>query len=133
MSQINFNAAEVELKSNFEPVPPGTYQVMIIGAEVKNTKAGSGKYLALEYTLINNAEHDGRKIFDRIVFEHSNPTVVRIGREQLKKLCVAVGYGDSYVDDTAVFIGQSIAIKVVIEAGRDGYQPDNRVVNYFPY
>ncbi len=49
MSNFTFNAAEVAVTNSFDPIPAGTYQVMITGAEVKNTKAGGGSYLSLEY------------------------------------------------------------------------------------
>ena len=134
MSEFTFNPAEVEVTTNtYDPIPPGTYLVMITSAAVKSTRSGKGRYLLLVYSLKNNPEYNGRKIFERFVFQGTSEESMRIAREQLKNLCVAVGLGNSVIDNPSVFVGYSLAIKIIIEEGTEGYRADNKVVSHYPY
>ena len=50
MSLLNttFNVTELPVSENsFDPLPAGWYQVNIKGAELKDTKAGTGQYIAV--------------------------------------------------------------------------------------
>ena len=41
--------------NNFEPLPEGWYNSTITGAEIKPTKAGDGKYIAVKYAITGPA------------------------------------------------------------------------------
>ena len=40
MAQLNFNAAEVEPQTSFDPIPAGWYKAMITESEFKTTRNG---------------------------------------------------------------------------------------------
>jgi len=131
-NSISFDASTVP--NDFETVPAGTYRAMITSAQVKRTKAGNGAYLGLVFTLCNNDEYEGRKIYHMITFDHPNPDTVRIAKEHLKKLCVAIGSGNALIDDPEVFVGHTIAIKVIVKGNEDSdIGLKNSVQHYFPF
>lgn len=83
---MNFVASEVE-ESEFELLEAGEYTVTILGSEVKDTKAGTGRILKLEYKVGDT----NRKYFDQINFMNQNETAQKIGQQTLKKIAEAVG------------------------------------------
>lgn len=91
MSNLNFNAAEVEPQSEFTTLPAGEYMVMITGSEVKPTKNGTGQYLQTTLQVIDG-HYKNRLIFDRINIQNANPTAQEIGQRALSALCHAVGH-----------------------------------------
>jgi len=134
MSEFTFNPAEVEVtKKTYDPIPPGTYLVMITSAAVKSSRSGEGRYLLIVYSLKNNPEYNGRKVFERFFFQGTSEESMRISREQLKNLCVAIGLGNSVIDNPSMFIGYSLAIKIIIDEAKSGYKADNKVVSHYPY
>ncbi len=90
MSNLNFNAAEVEPQAEFTPLPAGEYLVMATDSEVKQTKNGQGHYLQLTLQVIDG-HYKNRLVFDRINIQNANPTAQEIGQRALSALCHAVG------------------------------------------
>jgi hypothetical protein len=85
-----FNANEVEPLDEFEAIPAGKYEAVIVASEMKDTKAGDGAYLELEIEVIDGP-HKGRKLWDRLNLENKNGTAVKIARSTLSSICRAVG------------------------------------------
>jgi len=96
---------------NFEPLPAGWYTAVINGAEVKVTKVGTGKYIAVRYD-ITGPTHQGRVIFGNLNIKNPNPTAEKIGREQLGEIMRAIGLAT--VQDTDQLIGGQLMIKLEI-------------------
>jgi hypothetical protein len=96
---------------NFEPLPDGWYQATITGAEVKDTKAGTGQYISVKYT-ITGPTHEGRVVFGSLNIRNPNPKAESIGLEQLRALMVAIGV--PRVTDTDQLIGGNLSIKLAI-------------------
>jgi hypothetical protein len=96
---------------NFEPLPAGWYTAVVNGAEVKVTKAGTGKYIAVRYD-ITGPTHQGRVIFGNLNIKNPNPTAEKIGREQLGEIMRAIGLAT--VQDTDQLIGGQLMIKLEI-------------------
>ena len=94
---------------NFEPLPAGWYSAVINGAEIKMTKAGTGKYIAVRYD-ITGPTHQGRVVFGNLNIKNANPTAEKIGREQLGEIMRAVGLAT--VQDTDQLIGGQLQIKL---------------------
>ena len=94
---------------NFEPLPAGWYTAVVNGAEVKVTKAGTGKYIAVRYD-ITGPTHQGRVVFGNLNIKNPNPTAEKIGREQLGEIMRAVGLAT--VQDTDQLIGGQLMIKL---------------------
>jgi hypothetical protein len=94
---------------NFEPLPAGWYTAVVNGAEIKVTKAGTGKYIAVRYD-ITGPTHQGRVVFGNLNIKNPNPTAEKIGREQLGEIMRAIGLPT--VQDTDQLIGGQLMIKL---------------------
>ena len=91
MANLNgFNASEVELTGNFEPIPAGKYQAAITESEMKPTKNGGGSYLQFTFT-ITDGEYKNRVLWARLNLNNPNATAVKIAMSELSAICHAVG------------------------------------------
>ena len=89
MSTLNFNANEVEPSVGFDAIPAGKYQAVITDSEMKDTKSGTGKYLQLEFEIIEG-DYKNRKLWARLNLENANSEAVRMARADLSAICRAV-------------------------------------------
>ena len=97
---------------NFDPLPPGWYSATMSAAEIKDTKTGTGQYIALRYD-ITGPTHQGRVVFGNLNIRNQSPKAEEIGRQQLGDICRAIGLAK--VGDTDQLIGHSLMIKLDIE------------------
>ncbi len=111
---------------NFEPLPAGWYSVTIAGAELKNTKAGNGQFIAVRYD-VTGPTHQGRVVFGNLNIQNPNPKAEEIGRQQLGELMRAIGLAK--VTDTDQLIGGNLQIKLDIK--RDEQYGDKNEVRGF--
>jgi hypothetical protein len=119
-----FNRDELpEANNSFDPIPAGWYQVSIAKCEVKKTKAGTGSYLNVQYSVIGS-EYTNRVVFGMITLTNPNETAETIGKQQLNALMSACGI--TKLNDTDQLIGQNIEIKVSIKKD-DEYGDKNEV------
>ena len=100
--------------NNFEPLPEGWYNAAITGAEIKATKAGDGKYIALKYN-ITGPSHQGRVIFGNLNIKNASTKAEEIGRQQLGEIMRAIGLAK--VSDTDQLIGGNLGIKLSVRTG----------------
>ena len=56
---------------------------------MKETRAGTGRYLQLEFE-ITDGEYAGRKLWSRLNIENQNAEAVRLARADLSAICRAV-------------------------------------------
>ena len=96
---------------NFEPLPAGWYTAVVNGADIKVTKAGTGKYISVRYD-ITGPTHQGRVVFGNLNIKNPNPTAEKIGREQLGEIMRAIGLAT--VQDTDQLIGGQLMIKLEV-------------------
>ena len=85
-----FDANEVEPNVAFEPIPAGSYMVVITETEMKETKSGDGHYLEIEMEVIEG-EYKGQRLWDRLNIDNPNEKATAIARGQLSAICRAVG------------------------------------------
>lgn len=121
----DFDASSVPIPS-YEPIPAGWYAVEIDKAEVKDTKAKTGKYLKLEMVVLDEA-HEGRRVFTQINLSNPNQQAVEIGQRELAALAMACGV--PALRDSAELLQKQIGVKVKIKT-EEGREPDNAVVGY---
>ncbi len=107
--------------SSFDPLPPGWYSGVITGAELKNTKNGTGQYISIKYQ-VTAPTHQGRVVFGNINIKNANPKAEEIGRQQLGEIMRAIGL--ARVQDTDQLIGGNLQIKLAIRES-EGYEPQN--------
>jgi hypothetical protein len=70
---------------DYSPVPDGWYDARIMGAEIKVTKAGNGRYIAIRYDIIGG-DYSGRVIFGNITINNKSAAAEGIGRKQLSQM-----------------------------------------------
>ena len=121
-----FNQDDMPQGNSYEALPAGWYTANITGAELKNTKAGTGQYIAVRYD-ITGPTHQGRVVFGNLNIKNPNPKAEEIGRQQLGDLMRAIGLAK--VTDTDQLIGGSLSIKLEIRT-QEGYEPSNDVKGY---
>ena len=85
-----FDARTVEPTADFDPLPAGKYVAAITESEMKPTKNGSGHYLQLTFTILED-EFKSRVLWARLNLENPNQTAVKIARAELSAVCHAVG------------------------------------------
>lgn len=112
--------------NNFEPLPAGWYTAIVNGAEIKNTKAGTGQYIAVRYD-ITGPTHQGRVVFGNLNIKNPNPKAEEIGRQQLGELMRAIGL--TTVQDTDQLIGGQLSIKLDVRESEQ-YGASNDVKGY---
>jgi hypothetical protein len=113
-------------EKSYEPLPAGWYTASITGAELKNTKAGTGQYIAIRYDIIGPS-HQGRIVFGNLNIRNPNPKAEEIGRQQLGEVMRAIGIAK--VQDTDELIGGQLSIKVDIRSSEQ-YGDQNEVKGF---
>jgi len=87
----NIDMTNVEEPTNsFEPIPNGQYKAMVENSEMKTTKAGTGKFLAVTFKILEG-EFEGRLVFENMNLVNPNPKCVEIGKQALLGLQAATG------------------------------------------
>lgn len=110
---------------SFDPLPPGWYSTTITSAEIKDTKAGNGKYIAVRYD-VTGPTHQGRVVFGNFNIQNPNPKAEEIGRSQLYKLMQSIGVAAT---DTDQLIGHNVQIKLKISKSEQ-YGDGNEVQDW---
>ncbi len=126
-----FDPNSVEPATGFDPLPAGWYQVEIENAEIKETKAKTGKFLHLELCVVGE-NYNGRKLFPNINLMNPNAKAVEIGMRELAAVGQACGL--NAIADTNDLLGKMIEARVkVVSADKSGNgEPDNVVTAYRP-
>jgi len=112
---------------SFEPIPPGNWPVIVDSSEFRDTKAGDGRYLHLELSIVDGP-YKGRKIFDNLNLENKNPTAVDIAQRQLASLVRACG--KVKITDSAELHNTPVQATLTIRKGSNGYEDSNDVKSY---
>lgn len=88
---IQFNAKTVEPNIAPEPVPTGTYPVVIVETSEKAVSGDNSKaYWEIVMEIISG-EFKGRKIYERLNHKNSNPKTVEIAMSTLSSICYVTG------------------------------------------
>ena len=121
--EFEFDASTVPVSDrSFDLLPAGWYAATITGAESRDTKSGTGKYLRIEFTL---ADPQGRKVWSNYNVKNDNPAAESIGRQQLAEVVRAIG--KKAVRDTDELRGCVLSIKVKVREAANGYEASNEV------
>ena len=109
----SFDVSDLPKSSkNFTPIPAGWYSATISEAEIKQTKAGTGEYIAVKYS-ITGPTHQGRGVYGNLNIKNPSPKAEEIGRQQLGDIMRAIGL--ARVDNTDQLIGKSLSIKLEVK------------------
>lgn len=115
-----------QTSNNYELLPPGWYDAVIQGAELRDTKTG-GQMIAVKYS-VTGPTHQGRLVWGNINIRNANPKAEEIGRQQLGDIMRALGL--ARVTDTDQLIGGQIGIKIAIRDAQNGYEAQNDVKGF---
>lgn len=127
MAALNFNAAAVEPQQSFDALPPGRYEAIISESEMKDTKAGTGQYLQLTFTVVGG-QHEGRKLWSRLNLVNPNATAVQIAERELSAICHCVGI--LVPQDSEELHDALLVIDVIQELNPMSGQQTNRIKGY---
>jgi hypothetical protein len=112
--------------SQFEPFPAGDYTAEIIDAVISQPKSGDGHMLSLTWKICDG-DYESRQIWQRLCYQHSNPTTQDIARRFLKGLCIALEINQQ-ITDPEVFKFKPARIRVAIESDKYGqFDDQNRI------
>ena len=129
--KLEFNADDVEIvDEDFSPLPPGDYPVIVEDSEFRDTKAGDGKYLFLQLSVIDG-HGKNRKLFDRLNLDNPNAQAVEISKKQLASLCRAAG--KQKITDSGELHDIPVVARVEIRKGSNGYEDSNDIKGYKKY
>jgi hypothetical protein len=82
-----FNTPEISDATEFEMLSPGEYFAEVIASELKDTKAGTGKYMRVDFLVGPNKQ----RITSFFNVENASSKAQQIGRAQFKRLLSALG------------------------------------------
>jgi hypothetical protein len=121
--EFSFDTSEIPVSDrSFDLIPAGWYAATVTGAESRDTKSGTGKYLRIEFTLADPA---GRKVWSNYNVKNDNAAAETIGRQQLAEVVRAIG--KKTIRDTDELLGCVLSIKVKIRDAANGYEASNEV------
>lgn len=127
MLNMQFDQAELNSAPSYELLPKGNYAAQIVNSEIKENRNG-GNRLSLQWEIVDG-QYAGRMVFQNININHSNPEVVRIGRQQIAQICAAIGR--NAVNDSSELHNQPMQVRVIIKEDKTGqYEPSNEIRGY---
>ena len=127
MASLNFDASAVEPQQSFDALPVGRYEVIITDSEMKDTKAGTGQYLQLTFS-VTGGQHDGRKLWSRLNLVNPNATAVGIAERELSAICHCVGIITPA--DSEELHDRPLIVDVIQELNPMTGQQTNRIKGY---
>lgn len=117
-------------------LPDGKYTVVCSDAALKDTKAGTGQYIAATFT-IKSGEQKGRQIFENFNVENPNPMAVKIGREGIKAFFENSTYTGDFRFETpndavVEMFGLIVGIETKVQESKNPeFGPSVRVKKYY--
>ena len=115
---LSFNAHDVKPNVMPEPLPTGTYDVMITDTEEVLVKDGNGQAFIKVTMEVLGGEFVGRKIIDRLNTKNENEETRRIAYSTLSAICYVTGVM-VIQQSSAELHGKPFRVRLVKEKRRD--------------
>lgn len=97
----------------------GEYIAICESADVRQTRAGNGQYLNCKF-VVADGPCKGKVVWQMFNFENPSEVAQRIGREQLSRLCKAVGFKDGdKLTSTDMIVGKPLRVTVEQKQRKD--------------
>ena len=77
------------VNTKFEILPAGEYEMMVMESEMKDTKAGDGRFLSCKCAVVSGPL-SGKTAFANFTWANKSEKAVQIGKGQFSDLCKAV-------------------------------------------
>jgi hypothetical protein len=117
---------QTEEGTRYDLIPPGVYMAAITDASISATKNNAGQMLNFTWKIMGDGPHEGRSVWQSILFAHTNPQAVKIGRAKIKDVCIACGVEEK-ITDLDVFKFKECLITIAVEPEKDGYDAKNKI------
>lgn len=118
-----FDAKNSEKMGDFEPVPAGWYIAEVVKSEMKNTAAKTGKYLNLQFKILEPEAYEGKVFFVLMNLVNPNPIAVEIAQKELASICSAVGIDE--LEDSVDLHDTPMGVRLTVNAGDANWPPKN--------
>jgi hypothetical protein len=132
LAGVSLDPEVQEASDGFEVLPQGKYKIVIIGDELKTTKAGTGKYLAVNLQVVEGA-HTAKQVTDNINLVNPSQVCQQIGQGTLKKICTLCGV-QYPPQDTIELYGKPMEVSIDIQTFKSNKTGDelqsNNVKSY---
>ena len=125
MENLNFNPDDVTIENDFDIIQPGIYKAVITEAELVANKTTQGSHIKIIWQLLNGSN---RLLWDNITVANANVKAAQIGRENLKRICVA--FGIKHLTDPAQLVGKTANIKVIVTKDKASGEDRNNIRDY---
>jgi len=111
-----FDPAAHEPAKDFPVLPPGDYPCEVEKIELKQTRAGTGYYLAVQLVVLGG-EFGNQKLWHNINIANQSTQAEAIGRREFSALCQAARAGK--VEDTDELLQKQVVARVKVKEGQN--------------
>lgn len=126
-----FDATQHGEMLNFDTLPAmKAVLAMMTASEMQPNKAGNGSFLKCEFTLLQEGQYKGRKLWARLNLSNPNKQAEDIAQRELAAICKAVGMPKP--NDSADLHNRPMLIDIDVEKGSNGNRDQNRITKYVP-
>jgi hypothetical protein len=126
LSEFDFSSVE---PSSFGLIPNGKYVAMITSVEKRETKAGTGHYLAMRFDIIDG-KYKGRVVFNNLNLWNPNPQAVKMSQRDMAGICRAVGVMTP--KDASELANKAIGIQLGARNNDYKGEQENYIKGYMP-
>lgn len=119
----------------FSVLKGGWYPAEIVKSELKTTRDKDGKYLALQFKILedaNDEKSEGRFVFTNLNIVNKNETAVKIAHSDLKAICAAVGH-EGELEDSVDLHNIPMMINVKVKPETNDWPAKNEIKGYKAY
>jgi len=117
-----------------EPIPAGDYPAIIVKSEMRDNKNKQGQHLLLEFVVIGDGEHKGRKVWDQLNLINPSKQAKDIACSTLKTICHAVNVLNPPDSEQLHSLPMTISVYVDSWTGNDDVvRKSNKIKMYRPF
>ena len=113
LTGLNIDANVEESGNGFTVLPAGKYKMCLVGDELGNNKANTGKILKLKLQVIEG-QFTGEILTDNLNITNPSDVCQRIGQGTLKKICNLCGVNFP-PQDTNGLMGKPMVVALTVE------------------
>ena len=126
MADLNLNLSGVSAQSDYSPLPPGLYTVMVSDTGVVMTKATNVPMLKMSFEVVEGP-FKSRMILDNFVLSNE------IAQKRMKALALAGHHPHpDFIKSSEEFHGMVLQVKLKVEE-KPGFSASNKIISFAEY
>ena len=131
MAELNYQkqVQDNEREESFDALPAGLYPCVIEESDYKPNKKGTGMILVLKYGIIDGP-FKGRKFFENLNLQNSNPQAAVIAQKAFNSLKEAVGLIE--VHDSCELHARPLVVEMSCKVDKETNENKNSVKKHLP-